>query len=244
MWKPVNIRDRIIVALDVDTFEKAELLVQKLKHFASCFKAGPQFLNAVGTPQAVSFLHSNGVKVFIDEKFNDIPHTVGKAAGIISSLGVHMFNVHASAGQEAIEAAVKNRGRSLVLGVTVLTSIDDEECVSIFGDVSGKKVLQFGRMLLKAGAQGIICSPRELELLQEDREFDRLFKVNPGIRPKWAGSNDQRRVMTPTEAILAGADALVIGRPLTDPPKEVGEHEIAGRMILRETECALKRAGR
>ena len=213
---------RVIIALDVDSLEKARPLIENLSSKALCFKVGLELLTAVGAPKVVDFIHNLGGKVFYDGKFNDIPNTVGQAAKAVATMKVKIFNVHASTGQKSIEAAVANRGDSLVLGVTVLTSIDDEECVSIFGAKPGPKVLQFSRMLLAAKANGIICSPQELELLSCHDDFGGMMKVTPGVRPAWAAVNDQKRVMTPGQAIQAGATALVIGRPITNPPKGIG----------------------
>jgi orotidine-5'-phosphate decarboxylase len=182
--------------------------------------------------------------VFWDGKLCDIPNTVKGASVATSRMGVRMFNVHASAGIEAVKAAVASKGNSLVLGVTVLTSIgkladDTDECVSIFGDKAGNKVLHFARMLSEAGADGIICSPKELVDLSGSTAFDTLLKATPGVRPEWAAVGDQKRVMTPGEAIKAGADYLVIGRPITKPPAEIGGPVEAAKKIAVEIQEAL-----
>ena len=162
------------------------------------------------------------------------------ASVAISRMGVRMFNVHASAGKEAILQAVANKRNSLVLGVTVLTSIDGDECVSIFGEEPRDKVIEFATMLVDAEADGVICSPQELEAL---KVFDPgvLLRVTPGVRPKWAAIGDQKRVMTPGEAIKAGADYLVIGRPITKPPPEIGGPVEAAKKIAEEIVQALER---
>ena len=148
----MEVKDRIIVALDVDNLDKAQSLVESLAPHVGCFKVGLELLTAVGAPKVVEFVYSLGGEVFYDGKFNDIPNTVGGAAKAVAEMNVKMFNVHASAGKKAVEAAIANKGKSLVLGVTVLTSIDEEECISIFGNIPGIKVLQFARMLAKVGA--------------------------------------------------------------------------------------------
>ncbi len=232
-------KDRIIVALDVDSLDKAKTLVESLAPHVGCFKVGLELLTAVGAPQVVEFVHSLGGQVFYDGKFNDIPNTVGGAAKAVARLNVKMFNVHASAGRESVEAAVANKGNSLVLGVTVLTSIDEEECISIFGDQPGPKVLQFAKVLAEVGADGIICSPQELELLGKQKELGSLLKVTPGVRPEWATVGDQKRIMTPAEAIKAGATALVIGRPITKSPAEIGTPADAVQKITEEISRAL-----
>ncbi len=213
--------------------------MKELASHVGCFKVGLELLTAVGAPKVVEFVHSLGGVVFYDGKFNDIPNTVGGAAKAVAEMNVKMFNVHASAGKKSIEAAVANKGNSLVLGVTVLTSIDDEECISIFGDWPGPIVLLFAKNLAAKGADGIICSPKELELLGKQDELAGLMKITPGIRPEWYPAQDQKRTMTPREAILAGASALVIGRPITKPPKEIGSPKNAVKLIGEEIALAL-----
>lgn len=248
-------KDRIIAALDVDSPNEALSLVQDLGPHVGCFKIGLQFINAMlgsiivpeKEPEALSGLRKirdlftalDG-NVLWDGKFDDIPNTVGDASQEVVKIGVKMFNLHVSAGEEAIKRAVASRRNSLVLGVTVLTSIDEKECVSIFGDKPGNKVLQFAKTLIGAGADGVICSPKELRLLSQYRQ---LLKVTPGIRPDWAQREDQKRVMTPGEAIKAGANFLVIGRPIRKPPAEIGSPVDAAKNIAEEIEQALEKKG-
>ena len=232
-------KDRIIVALDVDSLDKARSLVESLAPHVGCFKVGLELLMAVGAPKVVEFVHSFGGWVFLDGKFGDIPNTVGGAAKAVAGLNVKMFNVHASAGVEAMMAAVANRGQSLVLAVTVLTSLEENNAYLIFGGPSKAKVLQLARDAKIAGCDGIICSPQELELLGKQRELASLLKVTPGVRPEWAAVGDQKRVMTPAEAITAGADWLVIGRPITKPPAEIGSPIDATQKIAEEIASAL-----
>ncbi len=232
-------KDKIIVALDVDSLDKAKPLIKDLSPHVGYFKIGLELLTAVGAPQVVSFVHSLGGKVFFDGKFDDIPNTVGGAAKAVAKLGVAMFNVHASAGIEAMMAAVANKGSSLVLAVTVLTSLEENNAHLIFGGPSKAKVLQLTRDIKIAGCDGNICSPQELELLGKQQELDGLIRVTPGIRPKWAQIGDQKRVMTPAEAVKAGADYLVIGRPITKPPMEIGSPVDAAKKIAEEIEQAL-----
>ena len=237
----MDIRDRIIVALDVDSLEKAEALVKELAPHVGYFKVGLQLLTSVGAPKVVEFLHNLGAKVFLDGKFNDIPNTVGEASAAAFRLGVAMFNVHASSGIEAMAAVVKNRGNSLVLAVTVLTSLEENNAHLVFGAPSKAKVLQFARDAEIAEVHGIICSPQELEFLGKQKELAGLMMVTPGVRPMWAAVGDQKRVMTPGEAITAGAAALVIGRPITKPPQEVGTPVNAVKLIIQEISEALER---
>lgn len=253
MEKRISAKDRIILPLDIDNPEAAITMVQAMLPFVGYFKIGLEFINSmitsIVTPkneeEAIKNLkiirrlfESLEGKIFWDGKFDDIPNTVGGASKQIAKIGVKMFNVHASAGRESVIKAVANKGNSLVFGVTVLTSIKPEECVSIFGAEPGQKVLQFARMLAEIGADGIICSPQELEFLSKQPELDKLQKITPGVRPLWAAKDDQKRVMTPGEAIKAGADYLVIGRPITMPPAEVGNPPDAAEKIADEINSA------
>lgn len=237
----MNAKDRIIVALDVGNLAEAMRLVKSLSPYVGCFKIGLQLIISAGAPQVVNLVHNLGGKVFLDGKFDDISNTVGEAAKAAAELKVAIFNVHASAGIDSMRAAVQNKGDSKVLAVTVLTSLDDKSSEHIFGAPSKQKVLQFAFDAKEAGIDGIVCSPQELEMLSKHSELDSLSRVTPGVRPEWASANDQKRVMTPGEAILAGATALVIGRPITKPPKEVGDPTFAARRIASEIEAALKR---
>ena len=232
-------KDRIIVALDVPWLEEAGELIGQLAPYVGLFKVGLELISAAGGSQAVQFVHEHGGKVFYDGKFDDIPNTVGAASKVVAGLGVKMFNVHASAGIEAMRAAANNRGKSLVLAVTVLTSLEENNAHLIFGGPSKAKVLQFARDAKLAGCDGIICSPQELELLGKQKELAGLFRVTPGVRPEWAEAGDQKRVMTPGEAIKAGADYLVIGRPITKPPEAIGSPVAAAQRIAKEIKQAL-----
>lgn len=233
-------KERIIVALDVDSLDKAKPFVESLAPYVGCFKVGLEFITAVGPSQVVEFVRSLGGKVFYDGKFDDIPNTVGGAAKAVAGLNVKMFNVHASAGVEAMMAAVANKGQSLVLAVTVLTSLEENNAHLIFGAPSKAKVLQLARDAKIAGCDGVICSPQELELLGKQKELGSLLKVTPGVRPEWAAAGDQKRIMTPAEAIKAGATALVIGRPITKPPAEIGTPVDAVKKITKEITAGLR----
>lgn len=249
-------RERIILPLDVGSIDEALKLFDTLRNYVGNFKIGLEFLfsmlaNLVSPKVKAPVAYHNLTKarnlfagivpsLFLDGKFCDIPNTVKGASIAVSSMGVSMFNVHASAGREAIKAAVANKGESLVLGVTVLTSISDEECVSIFGMHPEEKVLDFSAMLLAEGADGIICSPKELKVLGVEKGLGKLIKATPGARPEWASKDDQKRVMTPHEAILAGADYLVIGRPIAKPPKEIGDSVQAAILVAEEIARALQ----
>lgn len=236
----MDAKDRIIVALDdVDSLNKARPLVESLAPHVGCFKIGLELLTAVGAPKVVGFVRSLGGQVFYDGKFNDIPNTVGGAARAVSWLNVKMFNIHASAGVEAMMAAVAYKGQALVLAVTVLTSLEENNAHLIFGGPSKSKVLQLARDAKIAGCDGIICSPQELEFLGKQKELGGLLKITPGVRPKWAATGDQKRIMTPAEAIKSGATALVIGRPITKPPTEIGTPADAAKKIAEEIKTVL-----
>lgn len=229
-------KDRVIVALDVSTIAEAKTLVSLLSPHVGYFKVGLELLTAEGAPQVVKVIHDLGGKIFFDGKFNDIPNTIAGSAKAVAALGVALFDVHASCGVEAMKMAVKNRGSSQVLVVTVLTSLDDIQAKHVFGASSADKVVEFALDARAAGAQGIVCSPQELEVLGNLGELKGLLKVTPGIRPIWAGTNDQKRFLTPSAAIKLGATHLVIGRPITAPPAEIGGPVNAAKRIVEELE--------
>lgn len=227
-------REKLIFALDVDALPKTTSFIEALSPYVGCFKLGLELMNAVGTPQAVHHIQRHGGQVFVDCKLNDIPNTVQGASRVISELGVKFFNVHASAGLEAVKAANEVKGTSKLLVVTVLTSLDDATSEKIFGTLARNKVIQFAHEAREAGADGLICSPQELELLGQVNDFKDLLKVTPGIRPSWAQNDDQKRTLTPKEAIAAGATHLVIGRPISNPPRGIGGPVDAAKAILEE----------
>lgn len=251
-------QERIIVPLDMSSVEEARNLVDLLMPpddppLVGMFKFGLEFiwsmiadLLLMKEEEALLLLHEfrslgrviGGPRAFLDPKLADIPNTVKGASIAISRIGVKMFNIHASCGEKAIAEAVANKGNSLVLGVTVLTSLSPEsDCVSIFGSEAKKKVPQFARMLQEMGADGVICAPKELEYLEE---FNGLIKVVPNVRPSWAAINDQSkdRTMTPGEARRAGADYFVIGRPIRKPPAEISGSVEAAKRIADEIASA------
>lgn len=239
MFTPETASEKLMFALDVDALAKATPFIEALSPYVGCFKIGLELMNAVGTPQSVQHVLRHGGQVFADCKLNDIPNTVRGASRVISATGVKYFNVHASAGLEAVKAAAEEKGSSKLLVVTVLTSLDDGASQSIFGKPAREKVLDFAKVAMEAGADGLICSSQELELLGQNPEFKNLLKVTPGIRPSWAQSDDQKRTMTPKEAIQAGATHLVIGRPISSPPRGIGSPIDAAKAILEEINACL-----
>jgi orotidine-5'-phosphate decarboxylase len=216
--------DKIIVALDVPSKKEALGLVDQLREQVSIFKIGLQLYAAEG-PGIVRAVLGTGAKVFLDLKLHDIPNTVAKAIESAGSLGAQMLTVHLSGGAEMIRAAVAAAGDKVsVLGVTVLTSAT-EETLGETG-VSGKvadQVARLARLGVQNGIRGIVASAHEIKMLRT--EFDGKIKiVVPGIRPQWAAAGDQKRILTPREALDAGADYLVIGRPIVahaDPREAV-----------------------
>ncbi len=209
---------QIIVALDVATHEEALRLVTELSSDVGFFKIGLQLYSAVGPglARAIPFL---GPKVFLDLKLHDIPNTVAKAVESAGQLGVKMLTIHLSGGSEMICAAVKARQDDmLILGVTVLTSSTDQTLRETgIPDTVNNHVLRLARLGVSAGIDGLVASPHEARALRT--EFgDKIKIVTPGVRPSWSEPGDQKRFMTPREAIDAGADYLVIGRPITAHP--------------------------
>jgi orotidine-5'-phosphate decarboxylase len=211
--------DKIIVALDVATKEKALALVEQLRSEISFFKIGLQLYTAEG-PEIVRAVLATGAKVWLDLKFCDIPNTVARAVESASTLGVQMLTIHLSGGSEMVCAAASARASGmLLLGVTVLTSSTERTLreIGITDDVE-HQVLRLARIGAQAGIDGVVASPHEIRTLR--REFGDRFKIAvQGIRPTWAEPGDQKRFMTPREAIEAGADYIGIGRPITAHPK-------------------------
>ena len=211
--------DKIIVALDVPTKRQALELVEKLRDQIAFFKVGLQLYIAEG-PEIVRAVSSTGSKAFLDLKLHDIPNTVARAVESADHLGVQMLTIHLSGGREMIRAAIKVRGNRIsLLGVTVLTSSTEETLREIgIEDRVNDQVLRLAKLGVEAGIDGIVASPHEIQTLR--REFgDGIKIIVPGIRPNWSEPGDQKRVMTPREAFEAGADYLVIGRPITAHPK-------------------------
>jgi orotidine-5'-phosphate decarboxylase len=215
-------RDRIIIALDVQTKEEGIALVSKLKG-ARTFKVGLELFTAEG-PALFKKLKALRKDVFLDLKLHDIPNTVAGAVQSAFRHGVQMMTIHTSGGREMMAKAAEtarqisgelNRPKPVLLGVTVLTSLKDSELaeVGVTGDVASQ-VLRLAGLAKAAGLDGVVCSPQEIEALR--KEFGReLVIVTPGIRPHWAAAQDQKRILTPAEAVAKGADFLVIGRPIT-----------------------------
>ena len=220
--------EKIIVALDVPTRKEALRLMSLLSGHVGLVKIGLQRYTADG-PELLRGAFARG-PVFLDLKLHDIPNTVGKAVESADQLGARMLTLHLSGGSEMIRAAVKARtSEMLLLGVTVLTSSNDETLAETgVSSTTAEQVLRLARLGVANGIDGLVASPQEARILRQ--EFgDKIKIVTPGIRPAGSDAGDQKRTATPREAIEAGADYLVIGRPITatPDPKEAVERIVA-----------------
>jgi orotidine-5'-phosphate decarboxylase len=234
MVEKIDPRQRLIVALDVSTGEAARKIVAAVGDSALTYKVGMQLYTAEGPP-IVRELVASGRRIFLDLKYHDIPNTVGAAVSAAAKLGVSMLTVHAAGGgkmlRAAAESAEKVNPQLLVLAVTVLTSLDDTDLgtLGVRGGASDQ-VLRLAALALANGCRGIVASAHECEALRE--EFGREFViVTPGVRPAGSGHDDQARVVTPAEAIAAGASHIVVGRPITEARDPAAEaRAILGQM--------------
>jgi orotidine-5'-phosphate decarboxylase len=207
--------DKIIVALDVATKKEALVFVDQLNGQISFFKIGLQLYTAEG-PEIVRAVLSTGAKVWLDLKLHDIPNTVARAVESASHLGVHMLTIHLSGGGEMIRAATGARTNDImILGVTVLTSATEQTLHEIgIADKIEDQVLRLAKLGVEAGIDGIVASPHEIKMLRAELG-DKINIAVQGIRPTWAEPDDQKRFMTPRQALEAGADYIGIGRPIT-----------------------------
>ena len=217
----MNSKDRLIVALDVSGATQARQIVQTIGDAATTYKIGKQLITAEG-PQIVRDLVASGRKVFLDLKYHDIPNTVGAAVRSAAELGVSMLTVHASGGSKmlkaAAEAASQSSAKPTVLAVTVLTSLSDADLpeIGVTGNVLSQ-VLRLGALARAAGCGGLVASAHEARELRKALG-EGFAIVTPGVRPSGAAAGDQARVVTPKDAIAAGATYLVVGRPILDAP--------------------------
>lgn len=209
----------IVVALDFDDKKAALQLIDQLDPEMCRLKVGKEMFTLFG-PELVKDIHSRDFDLFLDLKFHDIPNTVAKAVTAAAELGVWMTNVHATGGLAMMEAAKKalvpyGKDAPLLIAVTVLTSMSDEDLKLIGINVPAfEHVQRLARLTQQAGLDGVVCSAHEAQLLKAS--LGESFKlVTPGIRPVGADKGDQHRIMTPPQAIEAGSDYLVIGRPIT-----------------------------
>jgi orotidine-5'-phosphate decarboxylase len=221
----------IVVALDFPDMQQAIAMADQLDPSLCRLKVGKELYTATG-PVILEELHKRNYEVFLDLKFHDIPNTCAKAVGVAADLGVWMVNVHASGGQRMMEAArnelEKKSHQPLLIGVTVLTSMEQRDLAGIGLDVEPmKQVERLAKLTQSSGLDGVVCSAREVDLIRDvcGPEF---LTVTPGIRPAGSDQGDQRRVLTPEQAVKAGVDYMVIGRPIT----QAGNPDVACRNIL------------
>lgn len=236
-------QQKLIVALDVDTTGRALALFEELCTVAGMFKIGSQLFTAAG-PDIVREIVAKGGRVFLDLKFHDIPNTVAAAGVEATRLGVSIFNVHASGGVEMMKrtadavtetAAREGIERPKVIAVTLLTSMDDKTLQQIgIGARSKTFVANLARAASDSGLDGVVASPQEIKLIREAVAQQNFLIVTPGIRSATDAADDQRRTMTAAKAVHAGADYLVVGRPITAAVDRV---EAARRIVSQMAEA-------
>jgi len=240
----MSAREKLIVALDLPSADAAARLAERLRGHVGMFKIGSELFTAEG-PSLAQYLAATGLKVFLDLKFHDIPNTVRAAARQAALVGVSMLNVHALGGRKMMEAALEGarpaegkgdpQTRPLVLAVTVLTSLETSDLHDIgLSGTAEEAVVRLARLAQRAGLDGVVASAREIAAIRAACG-PRLVIVTPGIRPASTAAHDQARVATPGYAIEAGADYLVVGRPITEAPDPAG----AAETIVAEMEKAL-----
>ena len=239
-----SVRERLIVALDLDDLELATELVRSLAREVGMFKIGKQLFTHAG-PQAVRLIQDLGGEIFLDLKFHDIPNTVAKAAIEATRLGVKMFNVHASGSLEMMRLTVKEvervsrqqkLRRPIMLGVTVLTSLGQEDLQRLGVEHKiADQVVRLALLTKEAGMDGVVASPHEVADIRQACG-QRFVIVTPGIRPAESQRHDQQRIMTPGHAVRAGVDYIVVGRPILEAQNPI----MAARGIVAEMEDALK----
>jgi orotidine-5'-phosphate decarboxylase len=237
----ISAPERLILALDMPEHVYALEIVDKYSDYINIFKVGLELFTSCG-PRIVEDIKKKGKKVFLDLKFHDIPNTVSKAALAAMKLGVYMFNLHASGGLEmmkrckdsVVEVCLKeNIDRPKILAVTVLTSLSREILRDELGIQYGLRthVRHLSALALKAGLDGVVASAREVEIIRNHCGKGFLI-VTPGIRPSWTPPDDQKRTMTPKDAIREGADYLVIGRAVLQQPDPLKAIELITLEIL------------
>ena len=211
-----SLTNPIFCAIDTANFKNAVTLAEQLKGVIGGIKLGKEFFTANG-PQGVKNLREIGHKIFLDLKFHDIPNTVKGAVCAANELNCFMLTIHSSGGPEMVVAASKTKSKkhsALIIAVTVLTSLDNNDLELVGQDKVNEQVIRLGKLAIANGADGLVASAMEVPVLRKVLGSDCLFVV-PGVRPLWVNPDDQKRVTTPSRAIELGADVLVIGRPIT-----------------------------
>lgn len=231
----MNPCERLIVALDVPSATEALKIVSSLGNSVQTYKVGMQLYTAEG-PRIVRDLISSAKKIFLDLKYHDIPNTVAAAVSEASRLGISLLTVHASGGSKmlraAVQAARESKCQTRILAVTVLTSMDEHDLHEIaVHDPVLDQVVRLASIALNAGCDGVVSSAHEVKALRA-KLGDNFLAVTPGVRPAGTARGDQARVVTPAEAIAAGATHIVVGRPITGATDPAA----AAREILKEIE--------
>jgi orotidine-5'-phosphate decarboxylase len=245
----MNAKAKLIVALDVDSADRALDLFEALRETVGMFKIGSQLFTATG-PDIVRKIVARGGRVFLDLKFHDIPNTVAAAGIEATRLGVSIFNVHASGGAAmlqrvaeavAVTAAREGLAKPKVIAVTLLTSLDQKGLEQIgINDDPPSLVIRLARMADDCGLDGVVASPQEIEIIRQTISNQNFLIVTPGIRSSGNPSDDQRRTLTAAEAIRAGADYLVVGRPILNADKPVEQ----ARTFVEEIAAARQTSAR
>lgn len=240
----MDVRDRLITALDYPTFDQAKALVEELGDAVTFYKVGMELFYGAG-PDIIRYLKEKDKKVFLDLKLQDIPNTVAHSLTVLTRLGADIMNVHAvggpkmmAEGVKAVREAAKELGKPApkLIAVTVLTSMDEAQWKPLnYAKPIGEEVLDLAALTKESGLDGVVASPREAAGIRQRCGKDFLI-VTPGVRPAWAATNDQSRIATPAAAIANGSTHLVVGRPIT---KAENKQE-AVRKILDEMEGAWK----
>ncbi len=238
MSEPGKLRNPIVVALDVSSANQALELVDQLRGLAGMFKIGKELFTTAG-PDVVREIINSGEEVFLDLKFHDIPNTVAKAGAAATRLGVSIFNIHALGGSAMMKAVAEavddvatreSLPKPKILGVTILTSHTRESLteVGIASDLESE-VVRLAQLCEASGIDGVVASPREISPIKNVVKTPDFVILTPGVRPRGSAMNDQKRIMTPSEALSAGANYLVIGRPITaaENPRLAAEQILA-----------------
>lgn len=242
----IKAREKLIVALDVDSAGRALDLFDELRDVVGMFKIGSQLFTAAG-PEIVRQIVARGGRIFLDLKFHDIPNTVAAAGIEATRLGVSIFNVHASGGAEMMkrtaEAVAEMAGREAlvkpkVIAVTLLTSLDQRSLEQIgLSDDPRSVVARLARSAAACGLDGVVASPQEIGFIRQTVSTPEFLVVTPGIRSSNAAVDDQRRTLTAAEAVRAGADYLVVGRPILNADNPV---EAAGKVLAEISDAVLQ----